>query len=82
MIGPDGKTQKLCELLHTGRDYFPLLTALQFVVRQLSCIKAARSDDPGWRMASRELYPGYVFSDKCIAALNSISMSLNAVGGA
>ena len=30
-IGPDNKFIKLFELLHTGRDYYPLRVALAFV---------------------------------------------------
>jgi len=76
-MGPDNKSIKLFELLHTGRDYYPLQAALVFVEQQLSRIKAAVTDDPGCRMAARGLYPGYVMSDKCPASCNSVSLVLN-----
>ncbi len=71
-IGPNEQSVKLCEILHTGRDYFPLLTVLQFLERQLSCIKAADDSDPGHRTAGKSVLPGYVFSDKCLVACNSV----------
>lgn len=77
IIDDHGGTHKLCELLHTTRDYLGYLQPLQFIEQQLS--RLGEDSNAGCAMAARRLLPAYTMTDKDMAMLNALSKLFNGV---
>ena len=74
-----GKSLKLCEILHTTRNYLGYMQCLRYIESELSRLKDEGPGGLGCAMASGTLLLKYTFTDKDLAILNALALTFNGI---